>query len=383
MTDFVDLFDQPKAPIVVELDAYVIPDEHMVWKCSPGKTYRFYRAVRDAYTAFPDVRGLEKLGGDPNDWTDQQLLEAISDDRWEREVTSRERGNQPQGSKGISKADRGRLTFIKRLWFEAKKGDLVVIPADGYDKEVLIGELLSEPGELRRVEAEDGEYQGVYFGRAVAWKLAIPKLSLSEDLIKGLHTRAAVFPLGESRKAEIYRLVYKNFVYKGDYVAEFRTEKEHFTAEDAAVVAAWLNGFQVLHHSLEQNLDNRLEESFRSLALDELPDGAGADLKIKIQSPGEIFVRTKKPLALSLMVLFSLSGCSPDQVVDDGVTVHLKSVAGEAMNAQAAVTADVNGLTTALGEKRLKEANDLGQRAMRDAKMSTRGALKQAPKAGI
>jgi hypothetical protein len=138
-------------PIKVELDAYVIPDSHTVWKCSPGKTYRFYVAVKDAFTAFPDVRGLETIGGKPSDWTDQQILRVIAEDRRNREAAAVARGRKDaQIHEGVIKSDRAVLTFVKRIWFEAKLGDLIVIPAEGYDKEVLIGEILSDPGELRR-----------------------------------------------------------------------------------------------------------------------------------------------------------------------------------------------------------------------------------------
>ena len=363
-------------PIEVDLDAYIIPDDHRVWKCSPGKTYRFYRSVRDANTIFPDVRGLDQLQGSPSDWTDPQLLQVISDDRQNREAASAARGNKVVVHAGITKSDRGVLTFLKRIWFEAQRGDLVVVPAEGYDKEVLIGELLTEAGALRRIEASDGEYQGIYFGRPVAWRLGIPKFELSADLIKALHTRAAVFTLGESRKRDVYRLAYGNFVYKGDYVAEFRTGKEHFTAEDAAVITAWLNGLQVLRHSLDNGGGARDGEAFYDLALDQLPGDAGGDLKININSPGEIFFRTGKPLALSLMVLFALSGCDAHQVVNDGVTVHLKSVAGAANDPQQEVEADVNGLATALGENRLEVVNGLGKRASKDALVSTRATVK-------
>jgi hypothetical protein len=364
-------------PIKVELDAYVIPDSHTVWKCSPGKTYRFYVAVKDAFTAFPDVRGLETIGGKPSDWTDQQILRVIAEDRRNREAAAVARGRKDaQIHEGVIKSDRAVLTFVKRIWFEAKLGDLIVIPAEGYDKEVLIGEILSDPGELRRVEAKDGDYVGDYFGRPVAWRLGIPKFELDADLIKVLHTRAAVFPMGKTARLAVYRLAYRNFVYHGEYVAEFRTAKQHFTAEDAAVVSAWLNAFSVLQYSLDAGQGRREGEAFAMLGLSELPDQIAGDLRININSPGEIFMRTKTPLALTLMALFALSGCDAQKVVNDGVTVKLKSVAGAANEPQKAVESDVNGLTTAMGEDRLTDGNNFAKRAAKDAKMSTLATLK-------
>lgn len=72
--------------IVVELDAYVLPDDHAILKVSPGKTYRFYEEVRRTKAVFLDIRGLDGLIGDPVDWADKDVLKIIADDRWAREL---------------------------------------------------------------------------------------------------------------------------------------------------------------------------------------------------------------------------------------------------------------------------------------------------------
>lgn len=368
---------------VVELDAYAIPDDHTVYKCSPGKTYRFYLAVRDAKVVFPDIRGLDALGDNPREWDDKDILEAIAADRWERELASRARGNQEQGVAGVSKIDRRNLTFLKRIFFEAKKGDLVVVPVDGYSKDVLIGELLTEAGDVRAVIAKDGEYTGVYYGRPVRWRSAVPKLELTDSLIKALHTQTAVFAMGQSLHEEVYKHAYSNFVYRGNFVSEFRTEKQKFTAEDMSVVSTWLNGFDFLRHHLSEspNLSVADQMSFFEMGLEKVPDGQAAELQINIQSPGEIFVRTVGPFALALMAIFSLSGCDAQAVVDNGVTVHLKKVGETPPAVETEVESCVNEIAKALGDCRLTEANKLGVRAVKDAGMKTAAHLKEAPKA--
>jgi len=238
--------------IVVDLDAYAVPNDHLVFKCSPGKTYRFYKAVREANVVFPDIRGLDSLKGSPSKWTDADLLRVISSDRWQRELVSRERGNREQGTEAVSQIDRRNLTFLKRLFFEGKQGDLVVVPVEGYAKEVLIGELLSAPGELSLVEARDGDYTGRYLGRPVFWRATAQKLLLSPNLIKALHTQTAVFALGKSLREEVYRHAYSNFIYMGQFVSEFHVGKQKWTAEDSAVVSMWLNGFDVLRDAIDQ-----------------------------------------------------------------------------------------------------------------------------------
>ncbi len=377
MDDMFDLVSKHE-PITVNLDAYVIPDDHVILKCSPGKTYRFYLAVRDAKVVFPDIRGLDSLKGSPEEWTDEQMLKVIAADRWQRELISRAKGRPGQGDEGVSKVDRRNLTFLKRILFEGRKGDLVVVPVDGYAKEVLIGELLSDATDVRAIEAKDGDYSGIYFGRAVRWRAAVQKLALSDELIKALHTQTAVFALARSLHEEIYRHAYGNFVFRGHFVSEFRTTKQKFTAEDMSVVSTWLNGFDYLRHEMAQNPSVRIPEQmgFCQMGLERVPDDNAAELQINIQSPGEIFVRTVGPFALALMAMLPLSACSSAEVVNHDVTVKLKKVGGATSDVEGQVEECVNAMARALGECRLQEANGLGNRAKSDAGMSTGATLK-------
>lgn len=371
------------AKIEIDLDAYALPDDHRVFKCSPGKSYRFYKVVRDANAVFMDVRGLAELGADPREWDDGEALRTIAADRWSRELESRARGNQHQGVAGISKVDRRNLGFIKSLLFEGKKGDLVIVPAEGYDKEVMVGEFLTEPGETNIVRAKDGEYSGAYIGRRVAWRPGFTKIDASEEMISVLHTRTAFFLVKQSVAEEVYRFCFGNFIYRGRYVAEFRTEKLKFTAEDSAVVSMWLNGFDVLRHEMEKKRPSALLEdhhTFYDLGLAKTPDRQAAELRININSPGEIYVRSKTPFAVALMAMMALSGCSGTDIVDNGVTVNLKTVGAATTDCKHELDSTINAMAVALGKARVEQACGLGKRAEIDAQVTTGAALKPKQK---
>lgn len=367
--------------IEVELNAYVIPDDHHVFKCSPGKTYRFYELVRDSNVVFPDIRGLESLGEDLRSWTDSAMLRAINQDRWAREMESRAKGNEPIGSEAVSPTDKKNLAFLRRLFFEAKKGDLVVVPAGGYDKDVLIGEFTTGPGTVRRVEAQDGEFFGLFIGRPVKWRNRIQKRLLHPDLVDVLHYRDAVFAMPRSRAEMVYRLTYANYVYRGNYVSEFRTIKERFTPEDIAVISSWLNAFDYLRHQLETEVKLNLPE-FYDMALAKVPDGESSELKIHIQSPGEVSVQSKTPFALALMVMFALSACSPADIANDGIVVQLHTVGSASEQVRLDVETEANAMATALGQKRIAQAVALGSRAQQGAQMSTEATLKSGSSKG-
>ena len=365
------------AKIVVELDAYVLPDDHAIFKVSPGKTYRFYQEVRRANAIFLDVRGLDMLPGNPKDWPDNKLLEIISDDRWAREVISREKGNDPKGSEGITRTDRTRLGFLKALLGEAKRGDLVIVPVEGYAKDVLIGELLDEPWDTRTITAPDGE-DGTfnYVGRRVRWRAAQPKRFFSDDMIAALHTQTAMFQLGRSLHEETYRLAYRNFVYKNNYISEFHTSKSHFTSEDSAVLSAWLNGFEFLSSEIRSDDAQALPEHFAIMGLSKLPHGVAADLTININSPGSFVLKSTGAFSLALMTMLPLSACSSKQIIDDGVEIQLKTVGSADSACSINIEEEVKNYAATLSYDRLQEACELGRRAQTDAKITTQARLK-------
>ncbi len=362
--------------IEVQLAASIIPDDHQVWKFSPGKTYRFYNAVRDARKAFLDIRGLDQLPRDPFEWVDDDVLKVISEDRWNREIQSRQRGNQAHGSEGVSKEDRKRLTYLKELIFEAKLGDLVVVPVDGYRKEVLIGEIVSEPGKVDEIIAKDGEFTFSYVGRPVRWLAGIEKRKLSGALLEKLHSPTAMFLLGKSIRHEIYEFAYGDYVFDGEFVASFHVGKDKFTAEDSAVVSVWFNAIEVLQDSIDRGKTGNLPESFYAMGLEALADARASELNINVNSPGSFSFRSKDPFALALVALFALSACSPQQVVNDQVTVKLKTVGGAGHGCQQQIEDSVKAMAGALGAKRAEDMCKLGVRAANDAKMTVSATLK-------
>jgi len=63
--------------VEVEIGAYVLPDDHKVFKFFPGKNYKFYDLVRATSVAIIDVRGLDELDGKPGEWDADDVLGGI------------------------------------------------------------------------------------------------------------------------------------------------------------------------------------------------------------------------------------------------------------------------------------------------------------------
>jgi hypothetical protein len=366
--------------ITVELDAYVLPEDHRIYKLFPGKTYRFFDTVRDVNTVFLDVRGLDAFDADPRRWRDADILKAISEDRWSRELDRVSRGLKPLSRPGITRTDKRTLTFLKGLLTTAKKGDLIVIPPSGYRREVLIGELLDEPSRTKNViiKTDDGQ-ANVYVGRRVQWRPGPEKRFLSQDLIDRLHTPAAFFQLPMSLHEEVYRYAFENFAYRGAFVATFHTSKDKFTSEDGAVVSTWFHGLDVLRNAIRDGKQIEIEgESFYALGLLPLADAKSGELSININSPGSFMMRSKDVFALALMVMLLLGQANPDAVMSQGVSVQMHTVGSATDSCRLEVEDSVKAYVDTLSHWRLEEACKLAKRAHEHAKLSTAARLKAA-----
>ena len=65
--DHADLFGDDEQ-LVVELDAYALPDDHQVFKAFPGEGYKFYDVAHSESVVFLDIRFLEDLPPNPAAW---------------------------------------------------------------------------------------------------------------------------------------------------------------------------------------------------------------------------------------------------------------------------------------------------------------------------
>ena len=233
----------------VLLDAYILPDDHRIFKFFPGKAYKFYEQVRTHEVAFIDVRGLSDLKGKPSDWSDEDLLTAIAMDRVNRMVAG---GAQRPSRLVRSIRDKANRTFLKGLLFEAEKGDFVVMPTKDMSDEIQVGELLDEPGDLRKIEAVDDGVRRTYFGRRVKWLNPIPKRLVSIELVRLLQTPATFFQLKSSFKDAIYKFALDNYVLDGHFVSTFRTKKSIFTSKDNLLTSLWFELIEVVEEAREE-----------------------------------------------------------------------------------------------------------------------------------
>ncbi|MEO7178434.1 MAG: hypothetical protein ABIW83_06290, partial [Allosphingosinicella sp.] len=250
--------------VKVEIGAYVLPDDHTVYKFFPGEGYKFYDIVKQTSVAIIDIRGLEELDGDPEDWDDEEVLNHISQDRVERAVSQ---GAARPKRLVNSQGDKMTQTFLYGLLFEAEKGDLILMPQKGYSTEVLIGQLLDDAGIAKKFKATDDGGLHTYYGRRVKWVGAIEKRLFSAELVDLLQTPVAFFDVGSSNYEQVYRLAFDNYVYDQQFVATFRTGKKIFTPKDNFLTSVWLELLEVLEEARETGVSLPNDASIYDLVI--------------------------------------------------------------------------------------------------------------------
>lgn len=368
--------------LIVDLDAYIVPDDHRVFKCFPGKGYRFYDAIREASAIFLDVRGLEQLGDDATLWAKKDIVDVVRADRQAREAAMVAAGRRPPtrtgySRTGYSRTDRRDQNFILGLFQLAKKGDLVVVPAEGYQRDVLIGEFVDEPGPVAPVTLQDSHNRPVtYLGRRVRWLGKQKKRLFSDDLIQLLHSQTAFFDIGQRHYEAIYEIAYHNYASPQNFVASFTTSKQTFTARDNLLVSLWFEAISAVRNVVDGEAgpfqpDQRLFEIAVSSSFSE-----ASELSININSPGEFILRSSREFALVVMALFTLASAQPTFAQAQSVHVEAKHVGNASSECVGRVDASVRRYLDALGAKKWQEACDMAVAASKSATLATDAKLK-------
>ncbi len=360
----------------VLLDAYVLPDDHSVFKFFPGEGYKFYDVIRDTGVAIIDIRQLEDISEDPSEWDDESVLAAITEDRLARA----EEGGKDRPDRVVhSSGDKMNLTFLNGLLFKAKKGDLILMPQKGYTTEVLIGELEDDAGEVWTIEAQDDGTKWKYFGRRVVWVGSIEKRLFKRELIEQLQTPVAFFDVGVSNYDQVYRLAFDNYVYDQQYVGTIRTDKRIFTPKDNFLTSVWLEMLEVLEGARESGRSLPADMSIYELVIDsDISEDERDDLSISVQSPGWFRIRSQAPSPLASLALYALAlaGVSYDEAV--AATVSAKVVRQADDSCMGDVDASVRDYIRSLGRNRWAQACTLAKQADAEAKLKVQAQVRRS-----
>ncbi|WP_147420656.1 hypothetical protein [Sphingomonas sp. PP-CC-1A-547] len=354
----------------IKLDAYVLPDDHRVFKLFPGRTYRLNKEIVERKTAFLDIRGLDELSGDPAEWSADDL----------RRIITADRVLQSSGSK-IKKRpvsqDTKRLRFLRNLLMVAKEGDLIVVPlGKGLDGEVAIGEFSTAPGVIKKVTVEDGENHYDTWGREITWKRTVTRRRFSNTLNKSLHAPTAFHLIEALSREEVYLAAYGSFTYDDIYVASFPSEKEKFTTTDQATIGIWFNSLAIIHEAGITNSPLNKGDGIFELGIDE----ADVELELIRNSPWTAVLRTVGPLAFSALAIYPLAVEGKPLSHLKNATVSAKPVAGAIDKCAVVIPTDMQEIAKGYGHGRWDASCRLGKKVSTGATLRSTAHLKSARK---
>lgn len=360
--------------VEVELEAFVLPDDLRIYKFFPGKRYKFYDQMRRRGVAFIDVRDLDELGDDPSKWKSGAVLKHIAADRVERAVAD----GEPRPSRIVqSQGDKATQTFLNGLLFEAKQGDLILMPQKDYTSNVLIGQLRDKPGKVKKITAEDDGENYTYFGRRVKWLGSVEKRKLNAELIELLHIITPFFDVGQSHYNEIIRIAFDNFVYDQQFVATFRTGKNVFTPKDNFLTSVWLELLEVLEEAREDGQDLPAGTIYDLVIGSDIEEDERDDLSISVQSPGWFRIRSTVAAPLASLALFAMAVANVSYADAVKATVSAQVVRQADDACMGDVDSSVRDYIKLLGKDRWEQACRLAKQADADAQLKADAQVTQ------
>ncbi|MEQ9133323.1 MAG: hypothetical protein RLO11_13150 [Salinisphaeraceae bacterium] len=309
-----------------------------VYVLRAGHQARHKPRFQESAVAFLEITGIT-LPNDPNDPRTQSESEefrahclmgrAIAE--WHLGYSSNKEPSRDIADYREGARDRRRAGIlcgeVRKLYFDAKKGSVIIVPPGDQFEEVLIGVLADEPGQSTPVTIGRGESASVYRGRKVLW---LPgsreKRFFSKDLYANLSTRRALITLPNNLKKEVYDAAFGSYSLDDAAAADIRYENEVVNPFDFIHSVQLLEFFSALYSALE---DNRAAE-LQNLTYEEIVSTFGNsdafyDAAIQLQSPGWLRLwSTDRSRAFFLVVLVAIASShySAQALGDGNVSVN-------------------------------------------------------------
>jgi hypothetical protein len=349
-------------PLNLEIDIKTrfLPDDHAVYVLFPGDGYRFYADMVRQSVVFMDIPGY------PMD-SIQELRDA--DDVVERYIVSdgiaswhrsgRDGDLPPRtvddlGRIRRTETRRNTSTQVYNFFTRIRPGDVIVVPCQGYEGEVLLGEIASN----RIVSANSSYYPDeVIPARRVNWIRKIPSADIPSWLDRKLRIPNPVHLIERESVKYIYDKMYERYYRDEQFYCKFDVTSEEFSSYDNFVFQQIVMYTAALHGlRMEGALDDISKHSIAGLASSIGYSNDIPDQSVEINSPGHIVVYAKNiiPIVVASMIAISATVGVGAQNANIVVTNSVDSSA-LSQECQVEVAAEVKEDLTAMGYDRWQE----------------------------
>jgi hypothetical protein len=291
--------------IQVDIHTKVISPSTAIYVARPGRSYRFFEPFVDSQFVGPDLPAL-----------DLPPFENINDvddleQRVKRSFALRRyltRGDQdiPEPAFDLEYYDdthtsrsTGQIIRVVRAYFGTmKKGDIVIVPPANFRGQAQIGELTTEPNDVRLMKLL--LYPGAPLsGRSVRWLASIEKADLPAQTLDALQKPQPLLNLIRPAWPSIFRRAYGSYVTSDEYGARFEVTSERFKTNDDFLIQAFFNFVAANYDQVEK--DQPILD-FHAGAF--AAEGISPDLYTNVNSPGGISLKSviASPIVIATML---------------------------------------------------------------------------------
>jgi hypothetical protein len=361
----------------VDIHTKIVSPATRVYVARPGGNYRHYELFLDRNYIGPDLPALDLPAFD--------ALEDIVDfeERVKRSIAFRryslrgERDIEPPPESleeyaGIpSTRSFSQILRVARAYYSIiKVGDLIIMPPSTFRGAAHIGEVTSEPNQLKPV------YPAIYggqpmLGRHVEWKATIEKAMLPPQALDALQKPSPLFLLVRDAWPAIFRRAYGSYALDGEFGARFEVKSDKYQTSDDFLIQAFFN-------FVSTNTDRLLAgnedlASFREGAFAAV-HGITPDLYTNVNSPGGLSLKSPLITPIVIKVLFALAivvGVAAFAHAEAGTLILGNSLGAHADQCTVPVSEQVVAQLRILGYDRWAEACAYAKAAAENTGLST------------
>lgn len=369
------------AKYVIDLNTRLLGDDHKCYILFPGQGYRFFEEMRRTNSIFLDVPGFP-LGPSEDVSDAKDLVERVTiSDRikeWLNDGSPKDKPpvRDPKDLKGYrsTTAKQQFAGLVRGFLHTLKPGDVVIVPGQSYEHDVLFAEIL--PTKERHF-VEVAHYPGEKIPAwKVKWLKTVPRRKIPGWLEQKIPSPNPLRQIESHYYSQVLDIAYERYFFRGEFVCKFKVGSKEFSALDNFLFQQILLYTSALHESRhEANIQGISEKPIAVVAAgiefsEDIPDQ-----RIEINSPGHIVVYARNLIpvvAAALMTLSSVAG--PDALAAEIVIVNTADNSQISKECEADVHQEVIGDINTMGYARWKELCEIEMQARRrtqiDAGMS-------------
>ncbi|CAD7044665.1 hypothetical protein REJC140_03850 [Pseudorhizobium endolithicum] len=294
--------------INIDIHTKVIGSDTSIFVARPGRNYRFFQRFVDHNFVGPDLPGL-----DLPPFTEIDDVEDLEErvkrsfelrryfTRGERDIDYPSLDLASYEDTATSRSTAQIVRVVRAYFGGMKKGDIVIVPPAPFRSMAQIGELTTEPNDVRSLNIE--MYEGrPLSGRYVRWLASIEKAKLPPQTLDALQKPSPLISLIKPAWPAIFRRAYGSYMTSDEYGARFEVTSDRFQTNDDFLIQAFFNFVAANFDRVEKEASVYDFYNGAFSAEDVAPD-----LYTNVNSPGGISLKSAVAIPIVIATMLNIA----------------------------------------------------------------------------